>query len=372
MASVARGLSTVLRPAAQSISRSVSSAGARSYSTSVLNVGIIGAGRIGRVHAETIAGIPSVKLSKITDVIEAGAAKAAADFNIPSYSTNYKDILSDPGIGAVWICSPSDTHAQIIKEAAQAGKHIFCEKPVATDLAGVDDALAVVDKSGIKMMLAFQRRFDPNFMRIKKAVVSGEIGKPISGKLISRDPAPPPVEYTKQSGGIFKDMAIHDLDMSRFLIGAEPTEIFAIGSNQVDPRIASLEGPLAYDTALTVVTFENGAVVTIDNCRKAVYGYDQRAEIFGTEGTAVSENNYPNNVATWGSSKVARDLPLNFFMERYMDAYRNETKAFIEALSKGEPMPCTGYDGRQALIMAMAAAKSAAEGRPVKISEIKP
>eukprot|EP00276_Gloeochaete_wittrockiana_P002991 CAMPEP_0184656030 /NCGR_PEP_ID=MMETSP0308-20130426/15392_1 /TAXON_ID=38269 /ORGANISM="Gloeochaete witrockiana, Strain SAG 46.84" /LENGTH=372 /DNA_ID=CAMNT_0027092929 /DNA_START=17 /DNA_END=1135 /DNA_ORIENTATION=- len=335
-----------------------------------INVGIIGAGRIGRVHAETLSGNKDAKALIITDVIEAAASKAAADFKIPAHSGNYKDIINNKDIHAVWICSPSDTHAPIIKEAALAGKHIFCEKPVATDLKGTEEALAVVKKCGVKMFLAFQRRFDPNFARIKKAIVSGEIGKLVSVRLCSRDPAPPPVEYVLQSGGIFKDMAIHDLDMGRFLAGGNAVEVYAIGANVVDPRIAHLDAPLKYDTALTVVKFDNGVTVYIDNCRKAVYGYDQRAEAFGTEGVAMSENNYPNNVHHWTKSTVQRDLPLNFFMERYMDAYRNETTAFVNALLKDEPIISTGEDGLAALILAMAAGKSAIEGRPVKISEI--
>jgi len=274
-------------------------------------------------------------------------------------------------LGFIFSRSFSNVILQIIKEAAIAGKQIFCEKPVATDLKGTEEALEVVAKTGVKMFLAFQRRFDPNFMRVKKAIVSGEIGDPVSVRLTSRDPAPPPVDYVKQSGGIFKDMAIHDLDMSRFLMGCEPVEIFAQGLNRVDPKIKDLEGPLAYDTALTLVKYENGAVVTIDNCRKAVYGYDQRAEVFGTKGCVVSENNYPTNVHVWGDTKVSRDLPLNFFMERYADAYKNETVAFVENIQKGTPIVSTGNDGRVALIMAMAAAKSAAENRIVKISEIK-
>eukprot|EP00741_Cyanophora_paradoxa_P015632 tig00020903_g15089.t1 len=335
-----------------------------------LNTGIIGAGRIGRVHANTLMGISDVKTVMVSDIVEAAAKKAAADYNIAKATTNWMDIIKNPEIQAVWICSPSDQHTEQIIAAAKAGKHIFCEKPVATDLKGVDEALKVVKECGVELFLAFQRRFDPNFQRVKNAITTGEIGQPISVRLTSRDPAPPPVEYTKQSGGIFKDMQIHDLDMARFLMGCEPTEILAIGKKIVDPRIWNLDAPLSFDTALTLVNFENGATVTIDNCRKAVYGYDQRAEVFGTKGCVITDNLYPNAASSWLEDKIKRDLPLNFFMERYTDAYRNETIAFVEAVKAKKPMPCSGHDGRQALVMAMAAAKSAKEGRFVKISEI--
>eukprot|EP00741_Cyanophora_paradoxa_P011478 tig00020560_g11089.t1 len=337
-----------------------------------IKVGLIGAGRIGRVHAETLAAVPFADLAVVSDVIEAACKKLAEDFRIPKYTTDYKEILNDPSIKAVWVCSPSDTHAQIIKEAAQKGKHLFVEKPIATDLAGVDEALGVVKQCGVKLFLAFQRRFDPNFARIKKGVVAGEAGNVISVRLTSRDPGPPPVEYTMQSGGIFKDMAIHDFDMSRFLTGSEPVEIMAVASNLVDPRIKDLAAPLCFDTALTTIRFENGATVTVDNCRKAVYGYDQRAEVFGTAGALMSDNNFASNVHHWGADKLKRDLPLNFFMDRYTEAYKNETISFLNSLVKDAPVECSGDDGRKALVMAMAAAKSAAEHRWVKISEITP
>ncbi|MBN8638971.1 MAG: inositol 2-dehydrogenase, partial [Anaerolineae bacterium] len=260
----------------------------------------------------------------------------------------------------------TDTHAPFIKLAAAAGKDIFCEKPIATDLAVIDDALQAVEQAGVKLMIGFNRRFDSNYARVKQAIVSGEIGTPQLLHIISRDPGPPPVSYIKVSGGIFLDMTIHDFDMARFLFG-DVIEVYAVGAVMVDPGIGEA-GDI--DTAVITLKFTNGAIGTIDNSRKAVYGYDQRVEAFGSAGAAASENNYSDAVTISTGDSVRRGLPLNFFMERYLAAYQTELVAFVSALRDGTPMPVTGADGRAPVVIAKAALKSLRENRPVKLSEI--
>ena len=331
-----------------------------------LGIGLIGAGRIGKVHGETIARrVPGARLVTICDVNTA-AAQALADELGAEVSPSVEALLQHPEVQAVVICSSTDTHAPFIKLAAAAGKDIFCEKPIATDLAVIDDALQAVEQAGVKLMIGFNRRFDSNYARVKQAIVSGEIGTPQLLHIISRDPGPPPVAYIKVSGGIFLDMTIHDFDMARFLFG-DVTEVYAVGAVMVDPGIGEA-GDI--DTAVITLKFANGAIGTIDNSRKAVYGYDQRVEAFGSAGAAASENNYSDAVTISTGDSVRRGLPLNFFMERYLAAYQTELVAFVSALRDGTPMPVTGADGRAPVVIAKAALKSLRENRPVKLSEI--
>ena len=279
----------------------------------------------------------------------------------------YRSRSSNPALPS----TASQFHADQIRACADAGKHIFCEKPIATDLLETIEAVNYCRKKGVKLMTALQRRFDPNFGRIKQAIVDGEVGEPITVKLCSRDPAPPPFEYVKGGGGIFKDMAVHDLDMSRFLMGSEPVRVLATGSCNIDKSIEVLEGPEAFDTASIIVQFENGKDAIIDVCRQAPYGYDQRAEVLGTEGMVLSENVAPSAVRKFTKEFVGQaDMPFDFFMSRYKEAYVGETVAFIEALLADKPAPCSGRDGLVALVMAMAAGKSAVEGRWVDFGEI--
>ena len=276
-------------------------------------------------------------------------------------------ILADPAIRAVLICSSTDTHADLIVRAAQAGKHIFCEKPIAHSLARIDAALAAVQQAGVKLQIGFNRRFDSNFARVRAAVVGGEIGAPRLLHIISRDPAPPPVAYVKVSGGIFLDMTIHDFDMARFLIGDEVEEIYTAAGVMVDPAIGEA-GDL--DTALIVLRFRNGVIGTIDNCRQAAYGYDQRAEILGSAGKIATENCYPNEATISTGQSVRRDLPLNFFMDRYTESFANEVRSFVQSVVEDKPTAVTGMDGRIPVAMGLAARKSFDEHRPVKLSEI--
>jgi myo-inositol 2-dehydrogenase/D-chiro-inositol 1-dehydrogenase len=336
--------------------------------SSELTVGLIGAGRIGKLHAEHLRGrIPRANLKMVADIDENAAKQCAAHVGACDASTDYREVLDHPGIQAVVICSSTDTHARLIEEAAAVGKHIFCEKPIDHDLDRIDRALAAIERAGVLLQIGFNRRFDANFRRVKEAVESGEIGTPHLMHIISRDPAPPPIEYIEKSGGLFLDMTIHDLDMSRFLISSEVDEIYAAGAVRVDPAIGAA-GDL--DTSVIVLKFANGVIGTIDNSRQAVYGYDQRVEVFGSGGSVSSGNNYPNAATIRGRESVYRDLPLNFFIERYTDSYLEEMTQFVDAVLTGGPSPLDGAEGRIPVVMAQAAWKSYQENRPVKLTEI--
>lgn len=281
------------------------------------------------------------------------------------------EVIRDPEVEAVWICSPSQFHAEQIKACAANGKHVFCEKPIATELTETVEAINACNEAGVKLMIGLQRRFDDNFRRVKQAVVDKEVGEPIQIKLTSRDPGPPPFEYVKGGGGIFTDMAVHDLDMSRFLAGTDPIDILAIGSCHIDKRIAELPGSEKFDTASCVVRYPNGVQAMIDVCRQSSFGYDQRAEVLGTEGMIQTDNVYPNTAKIFKADFTGNaDMPYDFFLSRYNEAYVTETIAFCESLVNDTPVPCTGVDGLIALIMAIAADKSAAENRWVSFSEV--
>lgn len=333
-----------------------------------LHLGIIGAGRIGRVHSETLAfRLPEATTVSIADVNLDAAQSLAVRCGIPKVVASAEEVISDPMVEAILICSSTDTHADIIVEAAKAGKHIFCEKPIAHDLEEIDRSLAAVEAAGIQLQVGFNRRFDSNFARVRHAITSGEIGTPHLMHIVSRDPAPPPISYIEVSGGIFMDMMIHDFDMARFLMGAEVEEIFTAGGVMVDPEIGKA-GDL--DTALVVMRFTNGVIATIDNSRKAVYGYDQRVEIFGSNGKIETGNCYPNQAVVSNGISVHRDLPLNFFMERYTESFAVELQSFTQAVLRNQPTAITGIDGRIPVVMAMAARKSYDEHRPVRLKEI--
>jgi myo-inositol 2-dehydrogenase/D-chiro-inositol 1-dehydrogenase len=331
-------------------------------------IGIIGAGRIGKLHADNlVTRVPEARVLAIADIMLDAAKETAARLNIPTASADYHDILNNKDIHAVAICSATDTHSQIISEAAQAGKHIFCEKPIDFSLEKIDRALAAVDKAGVTLQIGFNRRFDPNFARVREVVQSGGIGDVHILRITSRDPAPPPISYIKVSGGIFLDMTIHDFDMARFLVDSEVTEVFALGAVRVDPAIGEAGD---VDTAVITLRFANGAIGVIDNSRKAVYGYDQRVEVFGSAGVVASDNNTANRVSVGDTSGFHGPLPLYFFLERYTDSYINEMKAFIHAVEKDETPPVVGLDGRIPVVIGLAAWQSVKEGRPVKVSEI--
>lgn len=332
-----------------------------------LKIGIIGCGRIGRTHAiSLVTRIPGAELVCVSDVFESAALKCAQTFNVPMACTDPQDLINNAAVEAVIVCSPTDTHADIIRAAAAAGKHVFCEKPVDKSLAVIDELAAVVRDAGIKFFLGFQRRFDAHFQRARAAVQSGAVGTPVKLHLVSRDPAPPPVGYLKQSGGLFLDMASHDFDMARFLVGADIAEITAVAVAR-DPEIGAIGD---VDHTLCTIKFDNGCVGVIDNSRSSALGYDQRAELFGTDGSSFVGNLVPNTCSATDKDGHHRDAPLNFFMERYADAYVQEMNAFVDVVLNDKPVPCGLEDGRLTVIYAAAAELSVKEKRTVKVSEI--
>ena len=334
-----------------------------------ITIGIIGAGRIGKIHAENIAYfMPNAKLVAIADLNMTPAIESwVRNLGVAKVLKDPAALIADKDIDAVLICSSTDTHADFVVKAAQAGKHIFCEKPVDLTVAKVRAALEAVKKANVKLQVGFNRRFDHNFKRVRELVESGAVGAPQIVKITSRDPAPPPASYVAVSGGIFLDMMIHDFDMARYQAGSDVVEVYATGAVLVDKAIGEAGD---VDTALVSLRFANGALGVIDNSRKAVYGYDQRVEVFGSKGSASADNDTPSTVRLSTESGVVGDKPLYFFLERYKEAFISEMRAFLEAVAEGRPCPVTGEDGLQDLLVGLAATRSLAEGRPVKISEI--
>ncbi len=332
-----------------------------------LTVGIIGAGRIGRVHAQGITGrIPGAVIKTIADVsMNNETEKWAASLGIQNTTSNYRDILEDTEIDAVLICSSTNTHAQFTREAAEKGKHVFCEKPIDTDVERIKETMNVVEASGIKFQIGFNRRFDHNFKAIRDAVESGKIGKPHIIRITSRDPEPPNPEYVKVSGGIFLDMTIHDFDMARYLSGSEVTEVYVNGAVLVDPEIGKA-GDI--DTAVISLKFASGAIGSIDNSRKAVYGYDQRAEVFGSKGAVSTFNDTLSTAVIQTSEGVVSEKPLYFFLERYMDSFVQEMREFFAAIKEDKNTPVGMMDALKPVEIAKAAAESLKTGMPVSLS----
>ena len=333
-----------------------------------MNFGVIGCGRISCIHAENLATrIAGARLVAVADVAAPATRELASRLHVKKASMDYRELLADSTIHAVAICSSTDTHCRIIEEAAAAGKHIFCEKPIDYDLARIHEALSAVEKAGVKLQIGFNRRFDPSFAKVRELVASGSIGRPHVIRITSRDPGPPPLDYIKVSGGIFFDMTIHDFDMARFLSGSEAEELYAIGDALVDPAIGKAGD---VDTAIVTLRLKNGALVAIDNSRRAIYGYDQRIEVFGSKGSVSAGNRAPDAHVLMDQAGMHEAKPLHFFLERYAEAYVIELQAFVEALLKDQEPLVTGRDGLQPVIMGLAATRSLREGRPVKFSEI--
>ncbi len=328
--------------------------------------GIIGAGRIGKLHADNLLSrVDGARLKAITDPFL--DEDWAASRNIPLTGKDHRILLDDPEIDAILIGSPSAEHAQQMIECAEAGKHIFCEKPIALDPEIIRNALAEVDKSGVKLQVGFNRRFDPNFAAVQQQVASGALGDPHIIRITSRDPAPPPAEYVAGSGGMFLDMTIHDFDMARFLSSSEVTEVHAYGAVLVDPEIGKA-GDI--DTAVISLKFANGALGIIENSRKAVYGYDQRVEVFGAKGTAMADNNTPTSMIVLNESGTIRDKPLYFFLERYKTAFVTEMQSFVDAIREDKPTLVSGKDGLVPVLIAMAAKESLKTGKPVQVVSV--
>ena len=333
-----------------------------------IRVGVIGAGRIGKIHAENLATrVPGAVVAAIADPNVAAAKELAEKLHVEAYYEDYRKIIEDKTIDAVAICSSTDTHAKFMTEAAEAGKHIFCEKPIDHTLEKIDRALAAVSKAGVKCQIGFNRRFDPNFKKVRQMVLDGKVGDVHILRITSRDPSAPPVSYVKVSGGMYLDMTIHDFDMARYLSGSEVVEVYAAGGVMVDPEIGKA-GDI--DTAIITLKFANGAIGTIDNSRQAVYGYDQRVEVFGSKGMVAVANNTPNSSVYSNADGVVSEKPLYFFLERYMDSFIAEMQDFIAAIQNNQPTPVTALDGRKPILIALAANKSMRENRPVKLSEI--
>jgi myo-inositol 2-dehydrogenase / D-chiro-inositol 1-dehydrogenase len=328
-------------------------------------IGVIGCGRIGQVHAHTLAGSQDARLVSVADPFEEYGRRVANDYDT-RWVADWQDLVADPEIRGVVIGSPTPFHAEQIKAAAAAGKDIFCEKPISNDLRVIDECLQAVEDAGVRLLVGFQRRFDSNFMRVKAEVEAGTVGEVRMFHIVSRDPAPPPAEYLAKSGGIFLDMASHDFDMARFVTGSEIEEVYVQGAAFEDAAKQASD----FDTVITVVKMKNGAFGTIDNSRRCAYGYDQRIEVFGSKGSVTGGNKSPDTVVLSGPAGITSSLPYSFFMDRYTLAYAGAMTEFVSMIKNGTPPSVTGRDGRAPIVAGMAAALSAKERRPVKLSEV--
>ncbi|MFC1785327.1 inositol 2-dehydrogenase [Candidatus Neomarinimicrobiota bacterium] len=330
-----------------------------------INVGIIGVGRIGKLHCDNLIHISGVNIAAITDPFLDSDWAHDRDLKVVP---DAEAIFSDPTIDAVFILSPSTLHAEQIIQAARGGKHIFCEKPIALDPLRIQEALEAVELAGVKLQIGFNRRFDPNFRHLKVVYEAGQIGDLYMVKIIARDPSPPPAEYVKNSGGIFLDMTIHDFDMVRYLSDSEVVDVYSVGAVLIDPAIGEAGD---VDTAITTLTLENGALAVIDNSREAVYGYDQRIELFGSKGSITADNNTATRTIRMTAEGTLSERPLDFFLERYQDSFRLEVNEFFEAISGNGKITADGEAGLVSILIGLAAKKSLDENRPIKIAEIR-
>ncbi|MDR2784804.1 MAG: inositol 2-dehydrogenase [Treponema sp.] len=338
-------------------------------STKTLNIGLIGGGRIGKLHGRNInTSVPGAKVVCLAETMLNDEHRAwAAGTGIPVVTKDPADIMNDRDIDAVFICSPTDTHADFIIQAAQKGKHVFCEKPIHTDIQKIKEALAAVEKAGVKLQVGFVRRFDHNHKKVHDTVASGALGKPHVVKVTSRDPEGPPLDYIAVSGGIFMDMTIHDFDMARYLALSEVTEVMAYGAVNIDPAYKKYGD---VDTAAVMLKFENGAIGLIDNSRAAHYGYDQRTEVHCDKGCVQAANDLNDTSVISTGEGVFCEKPTWFFLERYNNAFIAEVIDFVDAINNNRRPPVDGNDGMMAVYIAMAADKSLKENRPVKLSEV--
>ncbi len=329
----------------------------------VLRCGVVGAGRIGRVHATNLA--RRVEGAELVALAEADAATLehlASELRVPRAFARFEDLVVCDEVDAVIVCTPTDTHFPIIMAAAARGKPIFTEKPVDLALERIDAIIAEVDGRGVPLMVGLQRRFNPDFFRVHEMVRTGAIGELHLLRLTSRDAVPPPESFIASSGGLFLDMTIHDLDMARFIAGSEVAEIYARAAVLVDPMF---ERAGDWDTAVVTLTFAGGALATIDNSRRTAYGQDQRLEVFGSAGMLTVGNHVVDRHVHWDETGAHSARLLSYFPERYAEAYHLEMQAFVDAVREGRPMPVTAHDGRQAVVLALAARQSARENRPV-------
>jgi myo-inositol 2-dehydrogenase/D-chiro-inositol 1-dehydrogenase len=335
--------------------------------TGTLRIGVLGVGRIGRMHAELLERqVPGAAVTAVYDAYEPTAREVSETLGVPAKDTA-EALIAAADVDAVAICTPTGFHGGQMIAAAEAGKAIFCEKPVSLDLAAVDEALAAVEAAGVPFQIGFNRRFDPAHAAVAAAVADGSVGEPHIARITSRDPDPPPLEYARASGGLFLDMTIHDFDMARFVVGSEIEEVYARASVRIDPAIGEFGD---VDTAVITLVHANGCLTAIDNSRRARYGYDQRVEVFGAEGMAASGNplGHTATVAT-ASGTSSATLPY-FFLERYIPSYVREWEAFVGAVASGTPPPVGPADARAPLVAGLAAWTSVREGRAVNVSEV--
>jgi myo-inositol 2-dehydrogenase / D-chiro-inositol 1-dehydrogenase len=321
-----------------------------------------GSGRIGAIHAGNIYGHPDARLQIVVDPDRAAAERLAGRYGAAVGSQT--EALADPAIDAVVIASSTDTHADLVEAAARAGKAVFCEKPLDLDQRRAGTCVAVARECGVPLMVGFNRRFDPNFARLETQIRDGRIGRLELLTITSRDPAPPPIDYVRRSGGLFRDMMIHDFDMARWLLGEEPIEVFAAASALVDPAIREVGD---VDTAVVTLRTESGVLCHISNSRRAVYGYDQRIEALGSKGALRAENMVESTVSFAGADGIVSEKPMHFFLERYAEAYRRELDHFIGAIGRGGMPLVGGDDGVKALALADAALESFRTGRVIRI-----
>ena len=330
----------------------------------MIKVGIVGVGRMGRIHLENLS--RNMKGVEVIAAVNPGkeGQQFALNYGVKNVSDNINTIIENPEIDAVIISASSNTHSDYALMCAKAGKAVFCEKPIDMSLKKASETIAFISELNVPIMIGFNQRFDSNFSKVKNEIVSGKIGSLRNLHIISRDPQPPPISYIKTSGGLFKDMTIHDFDMARFIMGSEVTEVFAYGNCLINSAIGEA-GDI--DSATVLLKFENGATATIENSRETSYGYDQRLEIFGSKGAIKVENPLKSNLNILTANGTETDCHLNFFMDRYKASYLEEMTAFIDALKNNKPMPVSGEDGLKAMIIAEAANKSLAENKPISL-----
>ncbi len=328
----------------------------------MINICQFGAGRIGHIHAANVTSNNRAKLKYIIDVNQESAQLLADKYGASVVSI--EQALADSEINGVIIASSTNTHADIIEAAAAAGKAIFCEKPIDLNLKRADEALRAVENAGIPVLLGFNRRFDPSLGSVGEAVLRGDVGQLEMLSIISRDPVPPPAGYIAHSGGLFLDMMIHDFDMAHWILGEIPVEIFARGSNLIDPAIGAA-GDI--DTAMVTMTTKSGALCQISNSRRATYGYDQRIEAFGSDGMIMAKNHTSSQIETWNAKGITRKKPMYSFLERYVEAFRKEMEHFIDCI-EGKATPFIGmHEGRIALALALAAKESLKTGKAITL-----
>nr|WP_206427372.1 inositol 2-dehydrogenase [Clostridium rectalis] len=330
-----------------------------------IKIGVVGMGRIGKLHTENIIrNFKNVEVKAVSDVCIENAKEWANNLGINNVYEDYQKILNDKEIDSVLICSSTNTHTQLIIESARAKKNIFCEKPIGYDIEEITKALKVVKETGVKLQIGFNRRFDHNFSKVRNIIEEGAVGQPHIIKVTSRDPEEPPIEYIKVSGGMLFDMTIHDFDMVRYLSGSDVEEVYTTGAVLVNEDIGKV-GDI--DTAIVTLKLKDGSIAVIDNSRKAVYGYDQRVEVFGSEGSVQVSNDTDSSAIISNKNGVISEKPKFFFLERYKDSFIKELEDFFNAVSNDGKVPVDGLDGLQSVLIAKAATKSLKEGKPIKI-----